>query len=252
MIIRNEVYGAIALYQHSVHAFLDVEIRLALAFADHAALAIENARLFVVAHDTAALEERQRLALELHDSVSQALYVVKLYAEASARCIESGDTATAAFHLQEVSRAAQEALQEMRMLIFELRPPILAQDGLALAIQARLEGVEERAGIETQLTLEGEHRPAAPVEQALYRVAQEALNNILKHAHAHQILVRLKQEPQHILLSVADDGVGFEPNAMSGGIGLRGMQERMAQIGGHLTVESRPGKGTVIRAEVGQ
>lgn len=253
LIIRDEVYGAIALYQHAAHTFSDTEIQLALAIGDYAALAVENARLFAAAHDTAALEERQRLARELHDSVSQALYVVKLYAEAAGRRVAAGDTATAMAHLRELRSAAQEALQEMRLLIFELRPPILEQEGLASAIQARLDGVEGRAGLQTRLTVEGEHCPTAMVGQALYRIAQEALNNALKHAHAHQISVLLQQEPQSTVLMVVDDGIGFEPPAAaaSGGLGFRGMKERVALLGGRLTVESTPGMGTVIRAEVG-
>jgi signal transduction histidine kinase len=253
LIIRDEVYGAIVLYQHAAHTFSDAEIQLALAIGDYAALAVENARLFAAAHDTAALEERQRLARELHDSVSQALYVVKLYAEAAGRRVAAGDTTTAMAHLRELRSAAQEALQEMRLLIFELLPPILEQEGLASAIQARLDGVEGRAGLQTRLTVEGEHCPTAMVGQALYRIAQEALNNALKHAHAHQISVLLQQEPQSTLLMVVDDGIGFDPPAAaaSGGLGFRGMKERVALLGGRLTVESTPGMGTVIRAEVG-
>lgn len=253
LIIRDEVYGAAALYLHVAHTFSEEELELALAFSDHAVIVIENARLFAVAHDTAALEERQRLARELHDSVTQTLYVVKLYAEAAARRVAAGDVATATTHLREVRGAAQEALQEMRLLIFELHPPVLEQEGLAPAIQARLDAVEGRAGLETAFSVEGDHRPAAEVAQALYRVAQEALNNALKHAQARRICVVLQQALHSTRLTLSDDGIGFDPEvgAAAGGLGLRGMRERVAQLGGRLTLKSAPGSGTVVCVEVG-
>lgn len=252
VVIRDEVYGAITLFQQAACTFTPTEIDLALAFAAHTALAIENVRLFAMAQDTAAFEERQRLARELHDSVTQTLYVIKLYAEAAARRMSTGDTGAATEYLYQLRHAAHEALQEIRVLIFELRPPILEQEGLAMAIQARLEAVEERTGLKPTFTLEGEHRPTIAVEQALYRVAQEALNNIHKHAEARTVAVSLRQEPLYTQLSVVDDGIGFDSgvNAGLGGFGLRGMAERVALLGGYLTVESTPGQGTVVRVEV--
>lgn len=253
VIVRDDVYGAIVLYQHATRAFSDEELQLAVTFANHVTIAIENARLFAIQQDTVTLEERQRLARELHDSVTQSLYAMKLFAEAAVRRIAVGDTATAAGHLGELRSMVQEALQEMRLLIFELRPPILEQDGLALAIQARLDAVEGRAGLRTEFTVAGDQRPVAATEEALYRVAQEALNNVLKHANARRIVVMLEQEVAVTKLSVTDDGLGFDPEgaANQGGWGLRGMKERIAQVGGHLTVESALGQGTTVRVEVG-
>jgi signal transduction histidine kinase len=252
VIIRDDVYGALVLYQHSDYRFSDADLQLVGTFGDHAALVIENARLFVVARDKAALDERQCLGRDLHDSVTQALYVMKLYAEAVARRLAAGDTATASDYLRELRGAAQEALQEMRVLIFKLRPPILEQEGLALAIQSRLEAVEGRSGLETDFSVDGGYPPAAAVEQALYRVTQEALNNVLKHAQARRISVSLQQQPDRTLLTIVDDGIGFDPAAAiaQSGLGLRGMEERVAQLGGRLTIESGAGMGTVVRVEV--
>src|SRR6266487_104144 len=145
-------------------------------------LAIENTRLVAAAQDKAVLEERQRLARDLHDSVTQALYGITLHAEAATRLLASGDLATVAEYLHELQDTAQEALEEMRLLIFELRPPVLAQAGLVTALQARLDAVEGRANLETKLIADGVSILPAVVEQALYRIAQEALNNALKHA----------------------------------------------------------------------
>jgi signal transduction histidine kinase len=174
--------------------------------------AIEAQRL-TAAQATAILEERQRLARDLHDSVTQALYGITLHAEVARRLLASGDTATAAGYLSALQETAQEALAEMRLLIFDLRPPILGQVGLAAALQVRLDAVEGRANLQTQLIVDGVGDLPALVEQALYGIVREALNNGLKHAHAQHITVHLWQTQASIALEVADDGVGFDPAA---------------------------------------
>jgi signal transduction histidine kinase len=140
----------------------------------------------------------------------------------------------------------------MRLLIFELRPPVLQKEGLVAALQARLEAVEGRTGLETEFKVEGEDRPPPEIEEELYRIAQEALNNALKHAQARRITVSLHQVQRTVILEIADDGIGFDPTTArkQGGLGLRGMEERTAQLGGRLTVQSRPKEGTTIRVEV--
>jgi len=204
------------------------------------------------AQDQAVLQERQRLARDLHDAVAQALYSVTLHAEAASRLLAAGDLATTAEYLRELQDAAQEALEEMRRLIFELRPPILEQAGLAAALQARLDAVEGRANLDTQLIVEGVSDLPAPVEQALYRIAQEALNNILKHARARRVSVALRRSGAHLTLEIADDGVGFDPivAGQTGGLGLSGIAERVAQLDGRLSVQSAPRSGTRIRVEL--
>lgn len=199
--------------------------------------------------EKAVVEERNRLARELHDSVTQSLYAVTLYGDAAARLLSSGQVEPAAGNLRKLRRTAREALGEMRLLIFELRPPILEQEGLAAALRTRLEAVEGRAGLKTELHVEGEGRLPPHVEEGLYRIAVEALNNALKHAQAHSISVSLRLEPGEVSLEVADDGVGFDLAAAvrSGGFGLEGMLERAQQVGGQLTVDSRPGQGTHVR-----
>jgi len=199
----------------------------------------------------AAQEERQRLARELHDSVTQSLYSVTLYAEAASRLLESGRAETARAHLRDVQETAREALQEMRLLIFELRPPVLEQ-GLVTALRIRLGAVEERAGMRARLDADSDLRLPQPAEEALYRAALEALNNALKHARAHAVTVSLRGSGGRVVLEVTDDGAGFDPAARmdSGGVGLPGMRERVTLIGGRLEVCSRPGAGTTVRVEV--
>jgi signal transduction histidine kinase len=231
--------------------FREQDVRLVSLFADQAPIAIENARLSQQVEQIAILEERQRLARELHDSVTQSLYSVTLYTEAALRHLKSGNTQDAAEYLNDLRYTAREALHEMRLLIFELRPPILEHEGLVAALQARLDAVEKRSGLHTHLYAEvGQQFPPAVAEE-LYRVAQEALNNVIKHAQAQNITLHL-QSNETVVLEVRDDGIGFDPadDAEQRGMGWRGMEERMQRIGGHLSIESAAGAGTCVRAEV--
>lgn len=198
--------------------------------------------------EKAITEERNRLARELHDSVTQALYGVTLYSEAAAGHLALGHTDRTAEHLQELQDTAQEALAEMRLLIFELRPPILEELGLVAALQARLQAVEGRAGLRTEFKTNAEERLPPDVEEGLYRIALEALNNALKHAQARNIKVHLRQDERTVTLEIADDGIGFDLATARerGGMGLSAMEERAAELGGRLTVESAPGSGTRI------
>jgi PAS domain S-box-containing protein len=207
---------------------------------------------------TATLAERSRLARELHDSVTQSLYSVTMYTEAAARLLMDGQQATAAEYLRDARDTAQEALREMRLLLFELRPPVLEQSGLAGALQARLDAVEKRAGVQADLRVAGVEGMAdadwlpLAAQQELYHIAQEALNNSLKHARARHLQVCLQLEGGAVRLDVVDDGVGFDPTTAEarGGLGLPGMRERVQRIGGQLQIESAPGQGTRVRVEV--
>jgi signal transduction histidine kinase len=200
----------------------------------------------------AVVEERTRLARDLHDSVSQTLYGLALSAEAAARTLAAGEFGGAADQVRELRETALQAQREMRLLIFELRPPLLEQEGLAASLRARLGEVEARSGLATSFAVEGEKHLPIAIEAELDRIAQEALNNTLKHAHASRIAVRLHVDDGCAELAVADDGVGFNATARrsDGGLGLRGMEERAARLGGRLVVESAPGRGTRVTAEV--
>src|SRR5919199_844767 len=223
LMVQDRVIGVVRIDHAAAHAYTPHHAPLALAFATQVAVMIEHARLYARAQQAAALEERHRLARELHDSVTQALYGVTMYAEAAASLLAGGDQTTATTYLQEVRNTAQDALREMRLLIFELRPPILEQEGLVAALQARLAAVEGRvAGLTTHVDVEGGLRLPPPVEEALYGIAQETLNNIFKHAKAHTIALTLRQEGQTVTLEIVDDGAGFDEAAVrrEGGFGL--------------------------------
>jgi signal transduction histidine kinase/ligand-binding sensor domain-containing protein len=252
LLTQNGVYGAIEFFYPSPRVFKQEEITLASAFAEQAALAIENEMLRIQSAQAAILLERSRLARELHDSVTQLLYSVTLYAEAAAEQLVAGETETAAGHLRELRDTAQEALREMRLLIFELHQPSLEMGGLAAALQARLEAVETRGGMHAELQVEGSGQLPRPVQSELYNIAQEALNNALKHAHANRVRVLLRFAAEATGLEVSDDGIGFDPadDSLRGGFGIPGMKERAQRIGGSLQIESAPGKGTKVIARV--
>ena len=199
----------------------------------------------------AIVAERNRLARELHDSVTQSLYAVTLYADAASRRLSSGQTESASEDLRKLGRTAKDALGEMRLLIFELRPPILDEAGLSAALQARLENVEKRSGLQTEFHAEGTGQLPCELEDGLYRIALEGLNNVLKHAQASRVVMTLHHDARSALLQLSDNGVGFDPAATSngGGMGLAGMAERVEQFQGQLVVHSEPGRGTEISVE---
>jgi PAS domain S-box-containing protein len=204
------------------------------------------------AKEQAVAAERTRLARELHDSVTQALYSVTLYAEATRLALQAEKRDVAAENLRELHNMAREAMVDMRMLIFELHPPVLEQEGLVAALRARLAAVESRARIKTEIRVEGEERLPLVLEEEMYRIALEALNNAVKHAAAQQVTVDLRFEDDGACLEITDDGVGFDPVAArgSGGRGLLGMEERVQRIGGGLVIESAPGRGTTVRVKM--
>ncbi|MCB9420214.1 MAG: sensor histidine kinase [Ardenticatenaceae bacterium] len=212
----------------------------------------QSDRIARMVAEAAVTEERNRLARDLHDSVTQALYSQTLYAEAAIRQLEASNSGRAADHLHQLKENAQQALREMRLLIFELRPSALEAEGLVAALRARLEAVEGRTGVETAVTAPADLTLSPETETGLYWIAQEALNNALKYARADKIEITLTQEPDKFVLSIADNGVGFATSVAprQGSLGLRGMQERAAQLGWQLVISSAPGQGTTIQVEV--
>jgi signal transduction histidine kinase len=232
--------------------FTPDEVMVAETIAGQIAGAIETARLFEQAQQGAVADERNRLARELHDSVTQTLYSLDLFADATRQALSAGKIERATKHIQQILSLSRSALADMRLLIFELRPPLLDQAGLAGALRARVESVEARAGFKTEFEAKGERPMSHSVEAELYAVALEVLNNTLKHAQAKRITVNLEWKEQRCCLTIRDDGIGFDPEIAedSGGFGLHTMRERIERLGGNLTLETAPDSGTTVRVEV--
>jgi signal transduction histidine kinase len=189
------------------------------------------------------------LARELHDSVSQALYGIALGAR-PARTLLDRDPSQSAEPLEYVLSLAGAGLAEMRALIFELRPDSLEKEGLVVALTKQAAAVQARHGLAVLTALEAEPDAPFEIKEALYRVAQEALNNTVKHAKASQVSVRLLRN-EEIVLEIRDDGVGFDPAGdFRGHLGLHTMRERIGRLGGTLIIESAAGKGTCVQARV--
>jgi signal transduction histidine kinase len=250
LILKDQVSGMLALTASEEDAFTPHHAALVLAIANQAAIAIENAQLYEQAQELAAVEERQRLARELHDSVSQALYGIALGLH-TARIQLDRDPNELPESLDYLLSLAEAALDEMRALIFELRPESLASEGLVTALSRQSAALQARHGITVLTQLCEEPDLPLKVKQQLYRIAQEAMHNTVKHAHARQVDLILSQTAQAIILEVRDDGVGFDPlGSFPGHLGLHSMQERVNSLGGVLQIESAPGRGTSILAQV--
>ena len=200
----------------------------------------------------AAVEERQRLARELHDSVTQSLYSLTLLAEASRRTAQSGEIHKVIDNIARLGETAQQALKEMRLLVYELRPLALETAGLADALQHRLDAVEKRAGVNARLRVELDAELSADVENTLYRIAQETLNNSLKHAEATNISVYLWSRDQEVQMEIVDNGKGFDAQNMQdgAGLGLVSIRERIEALGGTWWITSKPAEGTRISVNI--
>ena len=177
------------------------------------------------------------------------LYSQVLFATAGRKSIDQGEVDPAEQYLNRIDHTAQQALKEMRLLVYELNPQDLLVDGLISALNHRLEAVEQRAGMDVSLSVEGELKLDDYLELELYRLVQEALNNTLKHAQASSVNIRIQSQPQNLLIEIEDDGIGFDlqKESLSGGMGLATMEERAAALSGKLIISTEPNRGTRIR-----
>ena len=251
LLFKNEVIGALHVV-NKPSGFTEDDTRILSLFVEQATIAIANARLHEQAKQLAVTKERQRLARELHDSVTQVLYSVILYADATRLALAADKKAEASENLHELRILARQAMADMRLLLFRLHPPVLEEEGLVAALQARLEAIEARAGLQIDLRVEGENHLPIAMEDELYKIAQEALNNVVKHAKAEQVTVHLHFADQTCRMTIQDDGIGFDPATIQGGggLGLRSIAERVKQLDGTLRLESTPGGGTTVQVMV--
>ncbi|HEY7076053.1 MAG TPA: GAF domain-containing sensor histidine kinase [Solirubrobacteraceae bacterium] len=253
VVARGRVIGALYLTdREGAEEFSVEDERVISLLAAHAGLAIENARLHERSRELSIVEERNRLARELHDSVTQRLFGVVLAAESAATLLERSPAA-AADEIARVRELARGAMDELRAVVFELRPASLEAEGLAAALRKHVDVLRRLSGSAISLRVGDPPRLGADDAGQVFRIAQEALQNALRHADAEHIEVRLEDGRGRLRLSVADDGRGFDAAARAvrgRRLGLTSMEERAAELGGRLEIASEPGAGTRVSLEV--
>ena len=246
--VAGEVFGVFSADYMKPHHFSEEEKRLLMAFAQRAEMAIETSRLYEREAEIAVMQERNKLARDLHDSVTQSMYGVTLFAEVVGQLLKARDYDKAKRNLKDLKEMALNALSEMRLLIYELRPSAFEQEGLVAALQARLDAVEGKMGLQTHFICDEKVSLPLAIEEGFYRIAQEALNNVLKHSRAQSVTVTIHQDNEKTNLEVADDGIGFDPQQAceSGCLGIIGMKERAKEMDAELEIISQPRKGTKV------
>ncbi|MFI0905218.1 GAF domain-containing sensor histidine kinase [Streptomyces sioyaensis] len=232
--------------------FTEDDERLLGILAQHAAIALTNARLYERSRELTIAGERARLAHELHDAVAQKLFSLRLTAQAATALVDR-DPGRAKDELHQVAALAAEAADELRAAVIELRPAALDEDGLVATLRSQVQVLDRAHSARVSFTAHCVRALPAAQEEAVLRVAQEALHNALRHSGAEHVEVTLSRSGQGGLLRIADDGCGFDPATVRRAgrhLGLVSMHDRAGGVGGKLTVESEPGKGTAVEMEV--
>jgi signal transduction histidine kinase/ligand-binding sensor domain-containing protein len=249
VVVNDEVYGGLVLYYGEDRTFTPEEINLAHTLADQASLAIANERLKDEAQNAAVIAERNRLARDLHDAVTQTLFSASLIAEVLPKIWER-DPEKAQARLDELRQLTRGALGEMRTLLMELRPLAMKDADPLDLFKHLMEAFTGRTGVAVDFSMSGADDCSLPeqVKLVFYRIVQEALNNIAKHADASRVWFRFDCDKDSATLTLTDDGRGFKRDLVPPGrLGLSIMQERAEGIGADLALVSQPGEGTTLR-----
>jgi signal transduction histidine kinase len=258
ILLRGDVIGAFYLTDKvGADAFDETDEQLVSLFAPHAAVLVEHARLYEESRELSVAGERDRIARELHDALTQTLFGARLAVRTASHALGDGpDIATAVERLGRASRLLDEAFGELRALIYDLRPPDLASDGLDGALRKQLDLLERTSDLTVGLELDGSCPDLpAETERQLFRIVQEAVANVVRHAGATKLTVGLRADADQrvVRVTIEDDGAGFDPSQLavrSRRLGLTSMFERARALGGRLHVDSAPGRGTRVTAEV--
>jgi signal transduction histidine kinase/ligand-binding sensor domain-containing protein len=247
--IDGEVFGVYNVCFSEPHAFGDDERRLFTALAQRAALAIDNAQLYESSQQLAVIEERARLARDLHDSSKQKAFAALAQLGAASGLVKKNPDA-AETNLEEAESLVHDVLQELTILIQEMQPAALKERGLTETLRVYVFEWAEQNDVEVHLHLQDGHKLPLKMEQSLYRTVQEALANVSRHSHARSVDISLVYEDGCAAIMVTDDGVGFDPLSVTSGMGLRSMRERAEQYQGTFTIQSLNGKGTSIISRI--
>jgi signal transduction histidine kinase len=250
MVLGNETVGWICVRSSAADPTeLESKIYLAEALAGQATLAVQMARLNEQARQAAVLEERNRIARDIHDTLAQGLTGVIVNLEAASRTLKKHSVDLALEHIEHARSLAQAGLDEARLSVRALRPDALQQGDLAHALRTLVDRVQGSGSLNARFAVVGEKVPLpSDVESELLRIAQEGVTNVLKHARAGRVELKLVFGGDSVRLTIADDGVGFNANAHHEGFGLLGMRERAERIGARLLVGSRSGQGTRVES----
>ena len=253
LLFKGDIVGALYLADKvDGGSFDEADERLIGLLAAHAAVAIEQARLLEASRELSIVEERARLARELHDATVQTLFSLSLTAEVAASLVDEAPAA-ARVEIGRIQELAQTAVAELRSLVFELRPPALEEEGLVATLSKHLEVLRRIHGLSVTLVANSEERLEPGAETGLFRIVQEALSNVVRHAGASRVEVTIEANGDSVTTTVADDGVGFDPEARSiraRRLGLTSMRERAQTLGGTVVVTSRPGRGTTVSVTI--
>ncbi|MBP6015745.1 MAG: GAF domain-containing protein [Candidatus Promineofilum sp.] len=237
---RGRNLGILSLLCHEHPHSSDIPSDLLTTIADQIGVAVENIRLYQLTRQSAIIEERERLARDIHDQVTQSIYSAGLFAEAARAAAEIGDLDKVYHHTHSILRMTNQALRELRLLLFEFRTEALARQGLVKALRERLNTVEHRAGVAGEVHATDIDNLSVAIEETFYRIALEALNNALRHAHGDRVDIILMKDEGDLIMTIVDNGIGFdrEVAAASGGMGMEGMQKRISNVEGILTFSS--------------
>lgn len=245
---NSRLLGTLVLGRKTNEAYSPDEVIRLMTIAEQIANLVDSDRRRQLA---IALSEREKLMRDLHDSVSQKLYGLVTLTEAAQAGLEAGSKVVPSQVLAKIGENARQAVKEMRLFLYQMQPVDLEEGGLVSALHHRLGAVEGRADIQARFMPDEGISISKDKEIALYYIAQEALNNILKHARANSVLVKLRQTRKNVILEIIDNGDGFDPQYVDqGGIGLQNMKSRTSQINGKLKIISKPGSGTTIKVIV--
>lgn len=250
---RGEVLGAFYLANdEGGRSFDDLDEARVTTLATHAAVLIEHAQLYERATELSILNERNRLARDLHDAMTQTMFSLRLTVETAASLVKT-EPGAAADALGEARALVDQAFAELRSLVFQLRPPTLEEQGLAATVSQYVDVVGRANQLRTRVEADPDLALAPTAESHLFRIVQEAVTNAVRHAEASAVEVQLRRTARGVRATVTDDGRGFDvadPSLRARHLGLTSMQERAELAGGHLTVTSTPGAGTAVEAVV--
>jgi signal transduction histidine kinase len=245
----NKSLGLLACYRVADQQFSPFQATLLTALGELLGIIVENHRLRIEAGELAAVEERQRLAREIHDAVSQSVYSLSLFARSANDALDEDNQGKLLSHLQDIEATALGAMREMRLLLYQLREAGQDED-IAAALDARFKQVENRLGIQATSNIEEDIYLPIHIQHEVWRILIEALNNVVKHANASCVQVQISCLDENLVFSVRDDGIGFNSSDRFVGMGLKNMQARAKKLDGDLVISSKSGQGTQINLQI--